>query len=173
MSDVYVQTTSGKVKLATAEEVDNMASSISGGLGGTLIGTTTAYINVSSGKTIKANVPSNTDYIIIKPINVNGFGITTGTSLNHYEWFLASIGNGALVYNNGSGFIPSAISSTNSINGYGGNTDNERLFATVNHANTDSVAAVVTLAAPTVTFTSKCSYSCQYVYVNIEAYKFN
>ena len=136
-----MQTTSGKVKLATAEEVDNMASSISGGLGGTLIGTTTAYINVSNGKKITATVPYNTDYVVIKPISLN-FTASSSDS-GFYLWASTFIGNGTLVYNNGSGWVPAAA------------------------------AAAVTLNAPTVTFTSKCSESYQYVYVNIEAYKFN
>ena len=160
-----MQTTSGKVKLATAEEVDNMASSISGGLGGTLIGTTTAYINVGDGKAVTATVPSNTDYIVIKPINLNGFGIKNDS--NHNEWFLAYIGNGTLVYNNGSGLVPASIaSSTDSTNN--NTTENTTAIAVAYAA-----AAEVTLNSPTVTFTSKCKYEHQYVYVNIEAYKFN
>ena len=142
-----------------------MASSISGGLGGTLIGTTTAYINVSNGKTVTVTVPSNTNYIVIKPINLNGFGIENDSS--HNEWFLAYIGNGTLVYNNGSGFVPASIASTNS------NTTNNSPVDTANIAVAGAAAAEVTLNSPTVTFTSKCSYSNQYVHVNIEAYKFN
>lgn len=151
-----MQTTSGKVKLATAEEVDNMASSISGGLGGTLIGTTTAYINVGNGKKVTATVPYNTDYIIVKPINMNGAG--AGNSSNWYIWIFASIGNGTLIYNNGSGWVPAAAAAT--------------AAAAAAAATTAAAAAAVTLNAPTVTFTSKCSESYQYVYVNIEAYKF-
>ena len=147
-----MQTTSGKVKLATAEEVDNMASSISGGLGGTLIGTTTAYINVGNGKKVTATVPYNTDYIVIKPINLNGSG--AGNDSNWYAWFFGSIGRGTIVYNNGSGWVPAATATA--------------ATATA----TAAAAAAVTFNAPTVTFTSKCSDPCQYVYVNIEAYKF-
>ena len=138
-----MQTTSGKVKLATAEEVDNMASSISGGLGGTLIGTTTAYINVGNGKKVTATVPSNTDYVVIKPISLN-FTASSPDS-GWYLWASTFIANGTIVYNNGSGWVPAAA----------------------------AAAAAVTFNAPTVTFTSKCSESYQYVYVNIEAYKFN
>lgn len=158
-----MQTTSGKVKLATAEEVDNMASSISGCLGGTLIGTTTAYINVGNGKKVTATVPYNTDYVVIKPINLNGSG--AGNDSNWYAWFFGSIGRGTIVYNNGSGWVPAAAAAT---------TATTATAATAAATAAAAIAAAaVTFNAPTVTFTSKCSESYQYVYVNIEAYKFN
>ena len=155
-----MQTTSGKVKLATAEEVDNMASSISGGLGGTLIGTTTAYINVSNGKKVTATVPFNTDYIVIKPISLN-FSASSPDS-GFYLWVSTFIGNGTIVYNNGTGLVPAAAAATATA-----------ATAATATAAAAAAAAAVTLNAPTVTFTSKCSKSYQYVYVNIEAYKFN
>ena len=160
-----MQTTSGKVKLATAEEVDNMASSISGGLGGTLIGTTTAYINVGNGKKVTANVPYNTDYIVIKPISLN-FAASSSDSGFHL-WVSTFIGNGTLVYNNGSGWVPAAATAAATAAAAAAAT------ATATAAAAAATAAAVTLNAPTVTFTSKCSESYQYVYVNIEAYKFN
>ena len=160
-----MQTTSGKVKLATAEEVDNMASSISGGLGGTLIGTTTVYINVDNGRTITTIVPSDTDYIVIKPIGLNGSPMDSSTSPGS-TWVSTFIGNGILVYNNGSGFVPSAVPYAGTGNNLGPNT------TISSYAASNAAAAVVTLNAATVTFTSKCSNPNQYVYVNIEAYQF-
>ena len=126
-----MQTTSGKVKLATAEEVDNMTSSISGGLGGTLVGTTSTYINVGNGKTITATVPDGTDYIVIKPINLNGAG--AGTNSSPYIWIFASIGNGTIVYNGGSGLVPVTV-------------------ATATVAGIATAAAAVTFNAPNCNF---------------------
>lgn len=55
-----MQTTSGKVKLATAEEVDNMASTY----GGKLVCTASAYID--STKSVTLNTAC--DYVIIRSI---------------------------------------------------------------------------------------------------------
>lgn len=167
MSDVYMQTTSGKVKLATAEEVDNMTSSISGGLGGTLIGTTTAYINVTNGKSFTTTVPDGTDYVVIKPISLNGTG-SAGSS-GSYWILLPYIGNTIVVYNNGSGFIPSTTTASNA-----NNSSINRIPSNINELNiTYKTSAKVTFTSPIITFTSMCDNANQYTYVNIECYKFN
>ena len=95
-----MQTTSGKVKLATAEEVDNMASSISGGLGGTLIGTTCAYIE----KTLNVSLPVAGDYVIVKSLTFGNFGGSGGAN---YTGIKTNDGV-TLLYKGGTGYIAAA-----------------------------------------------------------------
>ena len=92
-----MQTTSGKVKLATAEEVDNMASSISGGLGGTLIGTTCAYIE----RTLNVSLPVAGDYVIVKSLTFGNFGGSGGAN---YTGIKTNDGV-TLLYKGGTGYI--------------------------------------------------------------------
>ena len=92
-----MQTTSGKVKLATAEEVDNMASSISGGLGGTLVGTTSAYIT----KNLDVSLPAAGDYVIVKSLTFGDFGGEGGAN-----WTGIKTNSGVtLLYKGGTGYI--------------------------------------------------------------------
>ena len=95
-----MQTTSGKVKLATAEEVDNMASSISGGLGGTLIGTTCAYIE----RTLNVSLPVAGDYVIVKSLTFGNFGGSGGAN---YTGIKTNDGV-TLLYKGGTGYIATA-----------------------------------------------------------------
>lgn len=95
-----MQTTSGKVKLATAEEVDNMASSISGGLGGTLIGTTCAYIE----RTLNVSLPVAGDYVIVKSLTFGNFGYSDGSN---YTGVKTNDGV-TLLYKGGTGYIATA-----------------------------------------------------------------
>ena len=119
-----MQTTSGKVKLATAEEVDNMASSISGGLGGTLIGTTCAYIE----RTLNVSLPVAGDYVIVKSLTFGNFGGSGGAN---YTGIKTNDGV-TLLYKGGTGYIATAtaaldasgktIKFTSMINSYNFNT---------------------------------------------------
>lgn len=96
-----MQTTSGKVKLATAKEVDNMASSISGSLGGTLIGTTCAYIN----KDLNVSLPVAGDYVIVKSLTFGDF--SGGNGINDYSGIKTNDGV-TLLYKGGTGYIAAA-----------------------------------------------------------------
>ena len=143
-----MQTTSGKVKLATAEEVDNMASSISGGLGGTLIGTTCAYIE----RTLNVSLPVAGDYVIVKSLTFGNFGGSGGAN---YTGIKTNDGV-TLLYKGGTGYIATAA-------------------ATAATAATAAAAATAALDASgkTIKFTSMINSYNFNTYVNIEIYKFN
>ena len=106
-----MQTTSGKVKLATAEEVDNMASSISGGLGGTLIGTTCAYIE----RTLNVSLPVAGDYVIVKSLTFGNFGGSGGAN---YTGIKTNDGV-TLLYKGGTGYIATATAATAALDASG------------------------------------------------------
>ena len=148
-----MQTTSGKVKLATAEEVDNMASSISGGLGGTLIGTTCAYIE----RTLNVSLPVAGDYVIVKSLTFGNFGGSGGAN---YTGIKTNDGV-TLLYKGGTGYIATAATAT--------------ATATAATAATAAAAATAALDASgkTIKFTSMINSYNFNTYVNIEIYKFN
>lgn len=142
MSDVYMQTTSGKVKLATAEEVDNMASSISGGLGGTLVGTTSAYID----KTLNVSLPVAGDYVVVKSLTFGDFGSNSNT----YTGIKTNEGV-TLLYKGGTGYIAAAAATTTAA---------------------AAAAATLNASGTSINFKSNLgSYNLK-TYVNIEIYKF-
>ena len=106
-----MQTTSGKVKLATAEEVDNMASSISGGLGGTLVGTTSAYIT----RNLDVSLPAAGDYVIVKSLTFGDFGGDGGAN-----WTGIKTNSGVtLLYKGGTGYIAAATAAAATLNASG------------------------------------------------------
>ena len=147
-----MQTTSGKVKLETAEEVDNMASSISGSLGGTLIGTTCAYIN----KTLDVSLPVAGDYVIVKSLTSGDFHGSSGASCTGIK----TNDGVTLLYKGGTGYIASYILTTN-------NDSMER-------AAPFAFAAVATLndSGTSINFKSNLGEYNYSTYVNIEIYKF-
>lgn len=139
-----MQTTSGKVKLATAEEVDNMASSISGGLGGTLVGTTSAYIT----RNLDVSLPAAGDYVIVKSLTFGDFGGDGGAN-----WTGIKTNSGVtLLYKGGTGYIATAAAAT----------------------ATAAAAAAATLNASgtSINFKSNLGNYNFNTYVNIEIYKF-
>ena len=152
-----MQTTSGKVKLASAEEVDNMASSISEGLGGTLVGTTCAYIN----KDLNVLLPVAGDYVIVK-------SLTFGDSRSEYSGIKINDGV-TLLYKGGTGYIAAASAKTYH---YNNSKDDDIVPSMV-------FAAIATLNASgtSINFKSNLSkvdgtnYNIS-TYVNIEIYKF-
>lgn len=144
-----MQTTSGKVKLATAEEVDNMASSISGGLGGTLVGTTSAYIT----RNLDVSLPAAGDYVIVKSLTFGDFGGDGGAN-----WTGIKTNSGVtLLYKGGSGYISVAAAAD----------------ATA-AAAAAAAAATATLNASgtSINFKSNLGNYNLNTYVNIEIYKF-
>lgn len=144
MSDVYMQTTSGKVKLATAEEVDNMASSISGGLGGTLVGTTCAYIE----RDLNVSLPVAGDYVIVKSLTFGNFGGSGGAN---YTGIKTNDGV-TLLYKGGTGYIATAAATTT--------------------AAAAAATATLNASGTSINFKSKISNYNFSTYVNIEIYKF-
>ena len=141
-----MQTTSGKVKLATAEEVDNMASSISGGLGGTLIGTTCAYIE----RTLNVSLPVAGDYVIVKSLTFGNFGGSGGAN---YTGIKTNDGV-TLLYKGGTGYIATAAAATAA-------------------AAAAAATAALDASGKTIKFTSMINSYNFNTYVNIEIYKFN
>lgn len=136
-----MQTTSGKVKLATAEEVDNMASSISGSLGGTLVGTTCAYIN----NDLKVSLPVAGDYVIVKSLTFCDFGGSSQTGIKTNDGV-------TLLYKGGTGYIAAAIDNAAAI-------DAAVASATLNASGTS------------INFKSNLGNYNSNTYVNIEIYK--
>lgn len=146
-----MQTTSGKVKLATAEEVDNMASSISGGLGGTLVGTTSAYID----KTLNVSLPVAGDYVIVKSLTFGDFGGNGGAN---YTGIKTNDGV-TLLYKGGTGYIAAAATTTTAV------------IAAI--AATAAVAtATLNASGTSINFKSNLGSHNFNTYVNIEIYKF-
>ena len=162
MSDVYMQTTSGKVKLATAEEVDNMASSISGSLGGTLVGTTCAYIN----KTLDVSLPVAGDYVIVKSLTFGDFG--NKGDINNYSGIKTNDGV-TLLYKGGTGYIAAASAKSYAY----GNSGNDNLVTSSAFVAT----ATLNASGTSINFKSNLSewngnnYNIS-TCVNIEIYKF-
>lgn len=149
-----MQTTSGKVKLATAEEVDNMASSISGGLGGTLVGTTCAYID----KTLNVPLPVAGDYVIVKSLTFGNFGGDAGAN---YTGIKTNEGV-TLLYKGGFGYIAASSSAASSSSASSASAASSAAAA----------AAALNDSGTLINFKSnlgKYNYS---TYVNIEVYKF-
>ena len=147
-----MQTTSGKVKLATAEEVDNMASSISGGLGGTLIGTTCAYIE----RTLNVSLPVAGDYVIVKSLTFGNFGGSGGAN---YTGIKTNDGV-TLLYKGGTGYIATAAAAA-------------ATAATATAAAAAAATAALDASGKTIKFTSMINSYNFNTYVNIEIYKFN
>lgn len=148
-----MQTTSGKVKLATAEEVDNMASSISGGLGGTLVGTTSAYIT----KNLDVSLPAAGDYVIVKSLTFGDFGGDGGAN-----WTGIKTNSGVtLLYKGGTGYIAATASAA-------------AATASAASASASAAAAAATLNASgtSINFKSNLGNYNFNTYVNIEIYKF-
>lgn len=139
-----MQTTSGKVKLATAEEVDNMASSISGGLGGTLVGTTSAYIE----KSLNVSLPVAGDYVIVKSLTFGDFGDNGGSN---YTGIKTNDGV-TLLYKGGTGYIAAAAAAAASA--------------------TAAAAATLNASGTSINFKSNLGQYNFNTYVNIEIYKF-
>lgn len=139
-----MQTTSGKVKLATAEEVDNMASSISGGLGGTLVGTTCAYIE----RDLNVSLPVAGDYVIVKSLTFGNFGGSGGAN---YTGIKTNDGV-TLLYKGGTGYIATAAATTT--------------------AAAAAATATLNASGTSINFKSKISNYNFSTYVNIEIYKF-
>lgn len=150
-----MQTTSGKVKLATAEEVDNMASSISGGLGGTLVGTTCAYIN----RTLNVSLPVAGDYVIVKSLTFGNFGGDGGAN---YTGIKTNEGV-TLLYKGGSGYI--AAASAAAAPAY------DSLTVPVADIATAATAAL-NVSGTLINFKSNLGKYNFNTYVNIEIYKF-
>lgn len=142
-----MQTTSGKVKLATAEEVDNMASSISGGLGGTLVGTTSAYID----KTLNVSLPVAGDYVVVKSLTFGDFGSRIGIKTNEGV---------TLLYKGGTGYIAASASASASAASAASATSAAAATATLNASGTS------------INFKSNLGNYNFNTYVNIEIYKF-
>lgn len=155
MSDVYMQTTSGKVKLATAEEVDNMASSISGGLGGTLVGTTCAYIN----GTLNVSLPVAGDYVIVKSLTFCNFGGNGGS--DHIG--IKTNEGVTLLYKGGSGYIAAASVAASS-------ADANLSVSTADIAA--AATAALNASGTLIDFKSNLGKYNFNTYVNIEIYKF-
>lgn len=157
-----MQTTSGKVKLATAKEVDNMASSISGGLGGTLVGTTCAYIN----KDLNVSLPVSGDYVIVKSLTVGDFPYSSNT--NDYSGIKTNDGV-TLLYKGGTGYIAAASARSYAY----GNSENNNVIA----ASASVATATLNASGTSINFKSNLSewngnhYNTS-TYVNIEVYKF-
>lgn len=147
MSDVFIQTTSGKVKLATAEEVDNMASSISGGLGGTLVGTTSAYIE----RSLNVSLPVAGDYVIVKSLTFGDFG---GSGGSNYTGIKTNDGV-TLLYKGGSGYIAAAAAT-----------------AATTAAAATAAAATLNASGTSINFKSNLGQYNFNTHVNIEIYKF-
>ena len=147
-----MQTTSGKVKLATAEEVDNMASSISGGLGGTLIGTTCAYIE----RTLNVSLPVAGDYVIVKSLTFGNFGGSGGAN---YTGIKTNDGV-TLLYKGGTGYIATAAAAA-------------ATAATATATAAAAATAALDASGKTIKFTSMINSYNFNTYVNIEIYKFN
>lgn len=148
-----MQTTSGKVKLATAEEVDNMASSISGGLGGTLIGTTCAYIE----RTLNVSLPVAGDYVIVKSLTFGNFGGSGGAN---YTGIKTNDGV-TLLYKGGTGYIATAAAAA------------ATAATTTAAAAAAAATAALDASGKTIKFTSMINSYNFNTYVNIEIYKFN
>lgn len=153
-----MQTTSGKVKLATAEEVDNMASSISGGLGGTLVGTTSAYIT----KNLDVSLPAAGDYVIVKSLTFGDFGGDGGANRTGIK----TNSGVTLLYKGGTGYIAAAAAAAASA-------------STSTSASTSASASAAAAAAATlnasgtsINFKSNLGNYNFNTYVNIEIYKF-
>ena len=146
-----MQTTSGKVKLATAEEVDNMESSISRSLGGTLVGTTCAYIN----KDLNVSLPVAGDYVIVKSLTFGDFGGTDGA--DHIG--IRTNDGVTLLYKGGTGYIAAAIVSANVVSD-----------SVVTAAS--SATATLNSSGISINFKSNLGEYNFSTYVNIEIYKF-
>lgn len=145
-----MQTTSGKVKLATAEEVDNMASSISGGLGGTLVGTTSAYIT----KNLDVSLPAAGDYVIVKSLTFGDFGGDGGAN-----WTGIKTNSGVtLLYKGGTGYIAAAATAT--------------AASAASAAAAAAAAATLNASGTSINFKSNLGNYNFNTYVNIEIYKF-
>ena len=137
-----MQTTSGKVKLATAEEVDNMASSISGGLGGTLVGTVSAYIT----RNLDLSLPTAGDYVIVRSLTFGDFGGEGGAN---YTGVKTNDGV-TLLYKGGTGYIATAATA----------------------ATAAAAAAALNASGTSINFKSNLGQYNFNTYVNIEIYKF-
>lgn len=146
-----MQTTSGKVKLATAEEVDNMASSISGGLGGTLVGTTSAYIE----KSLNVSLPVAGDYVIVKSLTFGDFG---GDGGSNYTGIKTNDGV-TLLYKGGTGYIATATAAATAA-------------ATATAVTAAAAAATLNASGTSINFKSNLGQYNFNTYVNIEIYKF-
>lgn len=161
MSDVYMQTSSGKVKLAAAAEVDNMASSISRSLGGTLVGTTCAYIT----KDLNVSLPVAGDYVIVKSLTFGDFPSNSGS----VDYSGVKTNDGVtLLYKGGTGYIAAASAKSYAY----GNSENNNIVAS------KAAAATATLNASgtSINFKSNLSEWNGNMYntstcVNIEIYK--
>lgn len=153
-----MQTTSGKVKLATAKEVDNMASSISGGLGGTLVGTTCAYIYGD----LKVSLPVAGDYVIVKSLTIGDHDSSVGTG--DYSGIKTNDGV-TLLYKGGTGYIAAASAKCYT---YDTDSGGNNAIASMYSVATATLNASGTL----INFKSNLNTKNTNTYVNIEIYKF-
>lgn len=151
-----MQTTSGKIKLATAKEVDNMASSISGSLGGTLVGTTCAYIDDD----LKVSLPVAGDYVIVKSLTFGDFGCSNGADRTGIK----TNDGVTLLYKGGTGYIATAAANATATTSA---PDTSAIFT--------AAAAIATLnsSGTSINFKSNLGRNNSNTYVNIEIYKFN
>ena len=149
-----MQTTSGKVKLATAEEVDNMASSISGSLGGTLVGTTCAYIK----RSLNVSLPVAGDYVIVKSLTFGDFG---GSGSGTPNTGVRTNDGVTLLYKGGTGYIASAAAVPSA---FDSDTDDTAAYA--------AATATLNSSGISINFESNLGRHNFNTYVNIEIYKF-
>lgn len=165
MSDIYMQTSSDTEQLATVREVKNVVRS---SLGGRLIATTHGRISGNKDTTVSIRVPDNTDYVIIKPISFKSDFTTDNGTSNASGVHTGLINSEIIVFNNGSGLLPSLIICYGSLR----YADNRNSSTDIRDIPNKTIAAVIYLNSPTLSFKMTDSASYRNPYVNIEAYSF-
>ena len=128
-----------------------MASSISGGLGGTLVGTTSAYIAGNS----NVSLPAAGDYVIVKSLTFGDFGGEGGAN---YTGIKTNEGV-TLLYKGGTGYIATAAAAA-------------ATAATAAAAAAAAAAATLNASGTSINFKSNLGQYNFNTYVNIEIYKF-